>query len=32
VKKPKKLKEKVVATADFKKGKTLSNLGDHKKK
>jgi hypothetical protein len=32
VKKPKKVKEKVVATADFTKGKTLTNLGEHKKK
>jgi hypothetical protein len=31
-KKPKKVKEKVVATADFTKGKTLTNLGEHKKK
>jgi hypothetical protein len=27
-KKPKKVKEKVVATADFTKGKTLTNLGE----
>jgi hypothetical protein len=32
VKKPKKVKEKVVATADFTKGKSLTNLGEHKKK
>lgn len=32
VKKPKKEKEKVVATADFTKGKTKTNLGEHKKK
>jgi hypothetical protein len=32
VKKPKKVKEKVVATADFTKGKTLTNLGERKKK
>jgi hypothetical protein len=32
VKKPKKVKEKVVATADFTKGKTLTGLGEHKKK
>lgn len=31
-KKPKKVKEKVVATADFTKGKALSNLDGHKKK
>ncbi|GGO62866.1 MULTISPECIES: hypothetical protein [Roseovarius] len=31
-KKPKKVKEKVVATADFTKGKTLTNLGEHKRK
>lgn len=31
-KKPKKVKEKVSATADFTKGKTLTNLGEHKKK
>ncbi|SEM19621.1 hypothetical protein SAMN05443999_11529 [Roseovarius azorensis] len=31
-KKPKKAKEKVVATADFTKGKALTNLGEHKKK
>ena len=31
-KKPKKVKEKVVATADFTKGKTLTSLGEHKKK
>jgi hypothetical protein len=31
-KKPKKVKEKVVATADFTKGKALTNLGEHKKK
>ncbi|QEW19448.1 hypothetical protein LA6_001638 [Marinibacterium anthonyi] len=31
-KKPKKVKEKVVATADFSKGKTLTTLGEHKKK
>ena len=30
-KKPKKVKEKVVATADFTKVKTLTNLGKHKK-
>ncbi|SNT42417.1 hypothetical protein [Tropicimonas sediminicola] len=30
-KKPKKVKEKVVATADFTKGKALTNLGEHKK-
>lgn len=29
---PKKVKEKVVATADFTKGKALTNLGEHKKK
>jgi hypothetical protein len=32
VKKPKKVKEKVVATADFTKGKGLTNLGEHKRK
>jgi hypothetical protein len=32
VKKPKKAKEKVAATADFTKGKTLTSLGEHKKK
>jgi hypothetical protein len=32
VKKPKKVKEKVKATADFTKGKTLANLGENKKK
>ena len=32
VKKPKKVKEKVVVTADFTKGKTLTNVGDYKKK
>lgn len=32
IKKPKKTKEKIVATADFTKGKPLTNLGDHKKK
>lgn len=32
VKKSKKVKEKVVATADFTKGKALTNLGEHKKK
>jgi hypothetical protein len=31
-KKPKKVKEKFVATADFTKGKILANLGEHKKK
>ncbi|GHF68717.1 hypothetical protein [Seohaeicola zhoushanensis] len=31
-KKPKKAKEKVVATAHFTKGKGLTNLGEHKKK
>ncbi|MFT6457048.1 hypothetical protein [Pseudophaeobacter arcticus] len=31
-KKPKKVKEKVVVKADFTKGKTLTNLGEHKKK
>lgn len=31
-KKPKKAKEKVVETADFTKGKTLTDLGEHKKK
>lgn len=32
VKKPKKVKEKVVATADFAKGKATASLGEHKKK
>ena len=32
VKKPKKVKEKVSATADSTKGKALTNLGEHKKK
>ena len=32
VNKPTKVKEKVVATADFTKGKPLSNIGEHKKK
>ena len=32
VKKPKKVKEKVSATADSPKGKALSSLGEHKKK
>ena len=32
VKTPKKEKEKVVATADFTKGKAFTNLGEHKKK
>lgn len=32
VKKPKKVKEKVVATAEFSKGKPASTLGEHKKK
>lgn len=32
VKKPKKVKEKVVAAIDFTKGKALTNLGEHKKK
>lgn len=32
VKKPKKVKEKVAATSDFSKGKTLTSLGEHKKK
>ena len=32
VKKPKKVKEKVVATTDFTKGKALTNLGEHRKK
>ena len=31
-KKPKKVKEKVVATADFMKDKTLTTLGERKKK
>lgn len=31
-KKPKKVKEKVVATDNFTKGKTLTTLGEHKKK
>lgn len=31
VKKPKKAKEKVVATADFSKGKTPINIGERKK-
>lgn len=31
-KKPKKVKEKVVATADFTKGKNVTSLGEHKKK
>lgn len=30
-KKPKKVKEKVVATADFNKGKTQVSLGEKKK-
>jgi len=30
-KKPKKVKEKVSATADFSKGKTAVNLGERKK-
>ena len=30
-KKPKKAKEKLVATADFAKGKARTNLGEHKK-
>ncbi len=32
VKKPKKVKEKAVATADFTKGKNVTSLGEHKKK
>ncbi|WP_116134254.1 hypothetical protein [Tropicimonas sp. IMCC34043] len=32
VKKPKKTKEKVVATADFSKGKTPVSIGEGKKK
>ena len=32
VKKPKKVKEKVSATADTTKGKALTSLGEHKKK
>ncbi len=32
VKKPKKVKEKVSATADSMKGKVMTNLGEHKKK
>ncbi len=32
VKKPKKVKEKVDATTDFTKGKTVTSLGEHKKK
>ena len=32
VKKPKKVKEKVVATSDPTKGKALTKLGEHKKK
>lgn len=32
VKKPKKVKEKVVSTADFTKGKVLTNLGEHKRR
>lgn len=31
-KKPKRVKEKVDATADFTKGKALTNLGEQKKK
>lgn len=31
-KKPRKVKEKVVATTDFTKDKALTNLGEHKKK
>ena len=31
VKKPKKAKEKVVATVDFSKGKTPINIGERKK-
>lgn len=31
-KKPKKAKEKVVATADFSKGKTLTNVVESRKK
>ncbi|WP_268873919.1 hypothetical protein [Roseovarius atlanticus] len=31
-KKPKKVKEKVVATSDFKTGKNVTTLGEHKKK
>ncbi len=30
-KKPKKVKEKIVATSDFNKGKSLTSLGPHKK-
>ncbi len=30
VKKPKKVREKVVATADFSKGKTPINIGEQK--
>lgn len=32
VKKPKKVKEKVSATADFAKGQNVTTLGEHKKK
>lgn len=32
VKKPKKEKPKVVAVPDFSKGKTMTGLGEHKKK
>lgn len=32
VKMPKKVKEKVVATVDFTKGKPFTSLGEHKKK
>ena len=32
VKKPRKVKEKVVATTDFTKGKALTNLGEQRKK
>jgi hypothetical protein len=32
VKKPKKAKEKIVATADSTKAQPLTNLGEHKKK
>ena len=31
-KKPKQVKEKAVATADFSKGKTLTNIVENKKK
>ncbi|PJE25742.1 hypothetical protein SAMN06297129_2470 [Pseudooceanicola antarcticus] len=31
-KKPKKVKEKVLATSDFGKSKTVVSLGEHKKK